>query len=144
MEKILLAEDRAIAVKAMQILIETEFKQYELSIAGNTDRLEEKLMDQPYRLAIINPRVMANNYTQSLLKIKNLYPALDIIVLSPQSNKMFVHYLHQNGFKGHLPEDSPDSEIVLALNKVLEGSSYFSDDPISNFLFKKYDQPAMQ
>jgi len=137
MKKIVFAEDRAIVVKAIEILLEAEFGNFQLAIAGDEDQLDKALQQHPSGLAIISTRVLASDSVQSLLDIKEKYPRLDILIFSGPINRMYAHYLRQKGFKGHLQEGSSDSEIVTALNKVFEGHTYFPENPVREFNYER-------
>jgi DNA-binding NarL/FixJ family response regulator len=137
MKKIVLAEDRAIVVKAIEILLEAEFGDIQLNVAGDEDQLDKVLQQHPCGLAIISTRILASDSVQSLLNIKERYPTLDILIFSGPINRMYAHYLRQKGFKGHLHEGSSDAEIVCALNRVFEGNTYFPENPVREFNYER-------
>jgi DNA-binding NarL/FixJ family response regulator len=137
MKRILLAEDRAIVVKAIEILLEAEFGDIQLDVASDADQLDKALQQHPFGLAIISTRVLATDSVQSLLDIKDKYPTLDILIFSGPINRMYAHYLRQKGFKGHLYEGSTDSEIICALNKVFGGNTYYPENPVRQFDYER-------
>jgi DNA-binding NarL/FixJ family response regulator len=125
MEKVLLAEDRPIVIKAMQIIFETGLPDHRLEIVRNVSMLNMALKNDSYRLLVIGLQE-ENNNEEIFQEISNSYPALEIVALSHSSFDTGVSKLVRKYIKGILPDGSSDTEITLALKTILSERVYCS------------------
>lgn len=65
---------------------------------------------------------------QATKEIKNLYPEIKIIILSMHNEKGIIKKIMKEGADGYLVKNSASTEVVDAVNHVLNNGKYFSED----------------
>jgi hypothetical protein len=112
-------------IKAMQIIFETGLPDYTLEIVRNVSMLNLALKNDSYRLLVIGLK-KENNNEAIISAISNSYPALEIVALSHSPFDTGMSKLVRKYVKGVLPDGSSDTEITLALKKILSERVYCS------------------
>jgi two-component system, NarL family, invasion response regulator UvrY len=132
MKKVLFAEDHSIVIRGMKIIFETEFPDYSLDIISNSSDMMNLLKKNSYHLAIMDLQLEDGDTLHLITDIRNLYPDLNILVLSGKPEELYAQKLYSSGIKGYLNKQTNDAEIIYALHQLLEGKTYMSEN------FKKY------
>ena len=61
-----------------------------------------------------------------LKELKQIRPRLPVLILSMHSEGLFARRAFKAGASGYITKDIPRSELVTAINKVIEGGTYVS------------------
>ena len=61
-----------------------------------------------------------------LKELKQIRPRLPVLILSMHSEELFARRAFKAGASGYITKDIPRSELVSAINKVIEGGTYVS------------------
>jgi DNA-binding NarL/FixJ family response regulator len=67
------------------------------------------------------------------------YPTLKILVLSMFDDEKYYNSMIELGVKGFILKESEHDEIEQAINAIMAGKHYFSQDLLVNLLKKKHD-----
>lgn len=127
MKKALLAEDHSIVIRGMHILFETEFADHSLDVVKNSSSLLEALENNTYDLVIIDLQLEDGNTLPLISNILNLYPQLNILIFSGNSEDLYAQKLYKDGVKGYLYKQSSDSHIIEAIKTTIDGKIYMSE-----------------
>ena len=127
MQKVLLAEDHGIVIKAVQIIFETEFPDHTLETVKNTRDLLSSLQLRQYSLVIIDLELEDGNTLPLVSQVVRLYPTLNILIFSGNAEELYARKLYGDGVKGYLPKQSSDKEVVDAIRTTLNGGLYISE-----------------
>ena len=126
--KLLIADDHAILREGIVSLLEQEPSFQVAGTAGNgkevMDILEKKSID--VCLLDINMPVMDGMETAKM--IRQFDPAIRIIMLTTYNDKEIISELVHIGVSGYLLKNSDRQELVEAVNKVMKGRHYFSEE----------------
>jgi DNA-binding NarL/FixJ family response regulator len=83
--------------------------------------------------------------------INKQYPEIKMVALSMFSDIEYYHKMVQAGAHGFVLKDSGGNELLEAIDKVMNGESYFSQElmrriiyNISNFPLKKEEHPQVE
>ena len=90
----------------------------------------------------INMPVM--NGIESSKKGLEIYPDLNILVLSMYGDEEYYNTMIDLGVKGFLLKDADTSELKIAINKILEGGSYFSQKLLLNIINSRQVQDTVK
>jgi DNA-binding NarL/FixJ family response regulator len=77
---------------------------------------------------------------QALLK----FPELNILVLSMYGDEEYYNTMIDLGVKGFLLKDADTSELKTAINKIIEGGTYFSQQLLLNIINNRQVQNTMK
>jgi len=80
----------------------------------------------------INMPVM--NGIESSKKALEIYPDLNILVLSMYGDEEYYNTMIDLGVKGFLLKDADTSELKTAIKKIVDGGSYFSQQLLLNII----------
>jgi two-component system, NarL family, invasion response regulator UvrY len=61
-----------------------------------------------------------------LKELKQIRPRLPVLILSMHSEELFARRAFKAGASGYITKDTPRSELVGAINKVIKGGTYVS------------------
>ncbi|MGI8951069.1 MAG: response regulator [Chitinophagaceae bacterium] len=136
MKKILIVEDHSIVIKGLKIIFEKEFKNYELHTVYTISEMMKALKNNEYFLAIIDMQLEDGISLNIIPDILKLYPLLCILIFTGFSEEVYAQRLFNYGVKGFLNKNSEESEIIYALQTVLAGKTYFSEN-YKNYLLNK-------
>lgn len=75
--------------------------------------------------------------------ITEKFPHIKVLILSMYINKEYIIDAIEAGAKGYLPKDISKDELLLAINKIVNGEEYFSGD-IAQIALKSYIQKYKQ
>ena len=64
---------------------------------------------------------------ETLLKIREENPDIKVLILTMHNNEAFIVQMMELGANGYLMKDTDPNEVILAVQKVVESSYYFSD-----------------
>jgi len=61
-----------------------------------------------------------------LKELKQIRPRLPVLILSMHSEELFARRAFKAGANGYIRKDIPRSELIAAINKVIDGGTYMS------------------
>ena len=68
---------------------------------------------------------------QATREIKRLFPDIKIIIISMHNEKGIIKKVLNEGADGYLIKNSTKDEVIDAIDRVLSGEKYFSDDVLN-------------
>jgi DNA-binding NarL/FixJ family response regulator len=132
MKKVLFAENHSIVIRGMKVLFERELAGFNLDIVRNSSDLLNSLKTNEYELMIIDLHLEDGDILHLITTMLNLYPGLNILVFSGNSEEIYAQKLYHEGIMGYLSKEANDEDIIFAITQLLEGKRYMSES------FKKY------
>ncbi len=123
-----MVEDHSIVMKGLKIIFEKEFSGYTLDMAGTITEMMKALKNNEYQLAIIDMQLEDGLSLNIIPDILKLYPSLPILIFTGYPEEVYAQRLFNYGVKGYLHKNSEEKEIVYALQTVLNGKTYFSEN----------------
>lgn len=126
--EIVIAEDHTILREGLRALL-SSYPDFE--VVGEAEdgreaiRRVEKLMPDLVLMDLSMPRM---NGLEAIKEIKKRSPEIKIIALTVHKTEEYILATLQAGADGYALKDSTHSELVMAIEHVLEGNSYLSPD----------------
>jgi DNA-binding NarL/FixJ family response regulator len=90
----------------------------------------------------INMPIM--NGIESSKKALEIHPDLNILVLSMYGDEEYYNTMIDLGVKGFLLKDADTSELKIAISKILEGGTYFSQQLLLNIINSRQVQGTVK
>jgi len=126
MIQILAADDHAIVRKGLkQILADNQ----QMEVAGEAStakELFEKLQTKPWDMLMLDISLPDQSGVEVLGRVRELYPAMPVLVLSVHDDVQYAVRMLQQGAAGYLTKESAPRELLSALQKVVNGGKYVS------------------
>jgi len=95
----------------------------EASSGPEAIRLAQK---QPWDVAVLDLTLGDASGLEVLKEIKQVRPALPVLILSMHSEEQYARRAFKAGAAGYITKDSPRAELLEAVNRVIEGRRYIS------------------
>lgn len=137
---ILVADDHAIIRTGIKYLLKMHFN---LQVTQETDScsdLMDQLKSQPFTHVILDMQLGDCNVIDILGKIRTQYPQLIILIYSMAPVEIFGKRLINMGVSGFLSKQENETEVVKALQLILQRRQYLS--PALQQLLNQKKQPA--
>src|ERR1035437_9408504 len=127
MIKILLTDDHAIIRAGLKILIEKSVPHSVIDEAWDGDSAFDKIKKNEYQLImldVIMPDTDSFGLVGNILAFK---ADAKILMFSMNAEDIYAKKYMHLGAKGYVCKDSPEEEIIKAINTVLGGKKYMSE-----------------
>ncbi|MDW8393307.1 MAG: response regulator transcription factor, partial [Chitinophagales bacterium] len=124
--KILIADDHAIIRTGIRYLLTSNFRISAIEETEDCAGVREALRNQNYTHLILDLQLSDGHGIGMLPEITREYPELSVLVYTMCSEEVFGKRVLQAGAKGFLRKDSPEEEVLRALNLFLGGRKYVS------------------
>ncbi len=130
-KRILIVDDHQLVLDGMSGFIKLNDR-YELVGQGNNGEEAIKYADilsPDLILMDIDMPIMSG--IQATREIKRLFPDIKIIIISMHNEKGIIKKVLNEGADGYLIKNSTKDEVIDAIDRVLSGEKYFSDDVLN-------------
>ena len=95
-------------------------------------------------LVILDINMPVMNGIEAAKKAIALYPGLSILILSMYGESEYYTTLLETGVKGFVLKEADNDEFFTAIQKVLQGGTYFSQELLLNIIRKGSDDKSSQ
>ena len=102
--------------------------------ASNGKEFLDYLENNPVDLVLMDINMPIMNGIEATLKAKEKYPKLIVIALSMLNDEDYYFKMINAGASGFILKDSGSEELVIAIESVLNGQNYFSQDLLRNII----------
>lgn len=139
--RILLADDHALIRHGIRNLISNNPALEVIGEVGDGEELLEFLKTNVPDLLILDISMPKLTGIEAVSRVKKLYPAIKILMLTMHKNKQYFYHAMSAGADGYLMKEDSDEELLLAIKRIQGGKSYlspflsqdFADDVISAY-----------
>lgn len=124
--KILIADDHAIVREGLKQIVAEEKDILVAGEAENAEQMMELLEKEKWSLIILDINMPGKSGLEALKDIKQLYPALPVLILSMFSEDQYGIRALKAGASGYLKKVSAPTELVSAIRKIVSGGKYIN------------------
>src|SRR5882762_1396024 len=136
MKKILIIDDHEIVRDGLKRIVN---EQSENIIFGEASAAPEALrlvVEQDWDIVVLDLSLGGRNGLEVLKELKQIRPGLPVLILSTHSEKQYARRAFKAGAAGYITKDSPRTELVKAVNKVMNGEKYVSAAIAEKLIFE--------
>lgn len=131
---IIIVDDHALFRNGLKLLLNTSPKFKVIAEASNGKEFINLLNIVPVDIVLLDIQMPEMNGIEAAqIALKNC-PNLKIITLSMYGDEEYYHKMVNLGVCGFLMKDSDIDEVFKALNSVIEGKNYFSQELLQNII----------
>lgn len=131
---LLIADDHQLITDGISKILETEKTIGKLYIAHNGREALDKILKTDIDCVIMDINMPVLNGLEATKLIKQEKPYVKVIVVSMLSDASIVSKMMKAGADAFINKDTGKTELLKAIDKVMQGESYISPE-ISNNLF---------
>jgi DNA-binding NarL/FixJ family response regulator len=128
--RILMVEDHKIVRDGIRSMLESYKEEFPFIIHESPDGRDavEKVKTNNYDIILMDYALPEMNGDEISFQMLTIKPSLKILVLSNYDEDTYVKKMMKIGAKGYLLKNISPEELVLAITKVLNGKTHFSDE----------------
>jgi len=123
--KVLLADDHAIVMEGLQVVLEAE---EEFKVVGTALNGEEVMMfvaKHEVDVVVLDINMPVMDGITCSRRLKKEYPDIKIIILTMYAQRSFVDEIVRIGIDGCLLKNNTGKELTTAIFRVINGSQYY-------------------
>lgn len=132
--KLLLADDHRLITDGIYSLLENEWPIEKIFTVNNGKDAVNTVLSQEIDCVIMDINMPGLNGLEATKMIKKAKPNVKIIIISMMSDVAIVTKMLRVGAEGFMNKNSDKKEILLAINKVMNGEKYISPEINSNLI----------
>ena len=130
--KFLLFDDHSIVFAGIQLMLKEYDPNITLHYVKTSKDLFEAIKADNFDLFILDVNVLGNDISGTVYKILLHDPGAKILVFSMNPENIFAKPLLKLGVKGYLSKDASEEEYCKALDTVMSGKIYMSENLLNN------------
>ena len=126
MIRVLIADDHPIYRKGLRQILTEVPDRFAVDEAGSGEEALAKVWDGDYDLILLDISMPGRGGLDALKVLKSRHPKLPVLMLSMHPEEHYAVRALRAGASGYLNKESAWDELVIAIQKVLEGGMYVS------------------
>lgn len=126
--KVILADDHLIFLESMGMLINSIEGIELIALASNGNEALLAIAREMPHILLCDQEMPILNGLETTLRIKQLYPALKVILLTMYVDTEIAHQAISAGVSGILSKNTSKLELIAAIAAVMANETYFSKD----------------
>jgi DNA-binding NarL/FixJ family response regulator len=143
---ILIVDDHQMVADGIRTMLESQADNYlfKISEATNGEDAISKVRKNEFDIVLMDYQLPKMTGAQTVYEMLIYKPGTKILALSNYDEHKYVTNIMEAGAKGYILKNIGPSELVLAIEKIMDGKSYFSGD-IHHLLLNKNsnENPAL-
>lgn len=128
MKKILIADDHSLIRSGLRMILDSMAIKADISEAWNTATVMEKMKDKSFDLILLDIQMPATDPVVLMHWIRNFHPDTRVLIVSQNPENTYGQRYLQLGADGFINKTVPDEEMIKAINRVLNGKKYISEE----------------
>jgi len=142
---VLIVDDHTIVRKGLKQLLEDTT---DIRVSGEAEHAADMLRQvklQPFDVVVLDISLPGRSGVEALKQLKNLRPALPVLILSMYPEDQYALRVIKSGAAGYLTKESAPQELENAIRKVAAGKRYISSkvaETLADHLHEASDTPA--
>jgi len=123
---ILLADDHVMFRRGIKRIVDESDDLKIVGEVGNGLELLEFLKNRPVDMVILDISMPGMRGIEATREVKVIRPDIKVLILTMHNNTEYVQHSIKAGADGYLIKENSDTELLTAINKVLQGDRYIS------------------
>jgi two-component system, NarL family, invasion response regulator UvrY len=124
--KILVVDDHAVVRHGVKQILCEHFHQAVIGEAQDAEHMFVEMEKRSWDMVVLDVGMPGKGGLEALKDLKRLQPKLPVLVLSAYPEDQLAVRLIRAGAAGYLSKDSAPSELVHAIQKILDGGRFIS------------------
>lgn len=132
--RLLLVDDHSIVREGLRRVLEARAPGLQVDEASSGFQALDYLRGQQPDVVVVDLSMPGMSGLDLILRIRSLYPAIRILVLSMHAEEQYAMRAFRAGAHGYLTKDSAAAQLVLAVERVASGGAYVSSGLAERFV----------
>lgn len=140
----IIVDDHKIFRESLTFVLESNANVKVLAQANNGKELIEVLGHTFPDIVLLDIEMPVMDGVETTREALKLYPDLKILVLSMHKDEEFYSSMIDMGVKGFILKESDTEEVIKAIDEIVKGSLYFSQELLLGLLKKRKDNICIE
>lgn len=141
--KIFIADDHAVFRDGLKRILADNANFEVVGEAADGQETVNRVQEQNPDILLLDVSMPVFNGFQVVERIKDLVPAIKVIVLTLHNNESYISSFLKAGVNGYIIKTASAREVLLALEAVAKGG-YYLDPSVSRFLINHYVENTIE
>lgn len=124
MGRILIVDDHAVVRDGLKRILNQQTGTMTFGEAGTPQEAFNLARKQEWDVVVLDLSLGGRSGLEVLAGLKQIRPRLPVLILSMHSEEQYARRAFKAGAAGYITKNSPSTELVRAVNKVIEGGRY--------------------
>ena len=139
--KVIIVDDHELFRKGMKMIIR-DMQEFEVTAeAEDGEKFLQLLENHKPDLVLMDLSMPRINGIEAAQAAKSIYPEIKVIALTMHGESEYFNMMMEAGVKGFIMKDSDTDELKIAMKKVVEGKTYYSQELLMNCLNREAETP---
>jgi two-component system invasion response regulator UvrY len=125
-KNVLLVDDHEVVRDGVKNILGEQARPISFGEASTEPEALRLAREQNWDLVILDLSLAGRNGLELLKQLKQIHPELPVLILSMHSEEQYARRAFKAGAAGYITKNSSRTELVEAVNKVIEGGRYVS------------------
>src|ERR1700694_2339531 len=126
MTRILIVDDHAVVRDGIKKIFDEQPDAIAFGQAGTAAEALSLVRDEVWDVVVLDLSLGARSGLEVLKELKQIRPRLPVLILSMHSEEQYARRAFKGGASGYITKDSPRTELLKAIKKVIKGGRYLS------------------
>lgn len=128
--RLLIIDDHQMVRDGIRVMLESraDFMKFEIDEAENGEIGIQKVLKKSFDIVLIDYQLPGMTGTETLQKIRLYRSDIKVLALSNYDELSYVNSMINEGVNGYILKNIEPSQLVHAIESVLSGTSYFSNE----------------
>ena len=126
MRRILIIDDHDVVREGVKKILSEKDGTTVFGEASSIPEALRLVREQHWDVVVLDLSLGDRSGLEVLKEFKQIRPRLPVLILSMHSEEQYARRAFKAGAAGYITKDSPRSELIKALDKVISGGRYFS------------------
>jgi len=126
MRRVLIVDDHEVVREGVKRLLDEQPGAISCGEAGTPDEALRMALADEWDAVVLDLSFAGKSGLDILKELKQIRPRLPVLVLTMHSEEQYARRAFKAGAAGFITKDSPRSELLKAIHKVMEGGKYLS------------------
>lgn len=145
MKRILIVDDHAVVRDGVKRILDQRSGTMCFGEASTPQEALRMVRNQEWDAVVLDLSLGGRNGLEVLEGLKHIRPRLPVLILSMHSEEQYARRAFKGGAAGYITKDSPRTELVKAVDKIIKGGKYVSSALAENLVVdieRGTDRPA--
>lgn len=132
--KILIADDHKIVRDGIISLLSGEKEFSIVNVANNGNEVLTILKNETIDIIIMDISMPEMNGIECTLKIKQLYPDVQVLILSMYNEEQYVKEVFSSGASGYILKNAGKEVLINAIKAIISGKPYYGSEITQTYI----------
>ena len=135
MKRILIVDDHEVVREGIRRIFDEQQEKVAFGQAGTAAEALRLARDEDWDVAVLDLSLGDRSGLEVLKELKQIRPRLPVLILSMHSEEQYARRAFKGGAAGYITKDSPRTELLKSIEKVIKGGRYVSPTLAEKLVF---------